>query len=462
MRHGIGVSLVILVLLSMLVTSCAPTMAPAPAAPAPAAPAAPAAAAPAAQATTAPAAAGAAAAGEPFTLTFWKASHGEKAEDWAPIIKEFEAANPNIKVETVIHPWEGWDERYGSAFAAGNPPCVSYMPDEFYPKFAAAGQLAKLDQVAAPVLDKMKADYPENFWKLGQFNGNQYGIPYLYVAIQLFYNKDLFDAAKLPYPPSSPDDPTFKDWTWDKFVETAQKLTDAAKDQWGFAWSVNFRDNNYTYPYLWQAGADILDVKNNKNAFGNDKGLKGFQFMDDLVHKYKVVPADGMDAKFQQWFFDGKAGMAPVESYAIATLRKDYPKLNVGAALMPQGPGTDFFDGRGTFGNLGFMVVADACKNKDAAMKFVQFVSGKEKNQQMMDVVKLFGARKDFVPPKDPLFDVFMAGRPWLVGYPLHPKLRQVHSLIYPEVQAMILGQKTPQQALDDAAANVDKLLTQP
>jgi multiple sugar transport system substrate-binding protein len=154
--------------------------------------------------------------------------------------------------------------------------------------------------------------------------------------------------------------------------------------------------------------------------------------------------------------------MSPVESYAIATLRKDYPNLNVGAALMPQGPGTDFFDGRGTFGNLGFMVVSEACKDKDAAMKFVEFISTKEKNQQMMDVGKLFGARKDFVPPQDPLFDVFMAGRPWLVGYPLHPKLREVHSLIYPEVQAMMLGQKTPEQALKDASTNVDNLLATP
>jgi len=399
---------------------------------------------------------------DPVTITFWKASHGETADDWQKIIDDFQAANPDIKVESVIHPWEGWDERYGTAFAAGNPPDVSYMPDEFYPKFAVAGQLAKYEEVAPDATKAMQPDFPENLWKLGQFEGHQYGIPYLYVAIQLFYNKDLFDAAKVPYPPSSPDDPTFADWTWDKFVEVAKKLTDPAKDQWGYAWTVAFRDNNFTYPYLWQAGADIVDVKANKNAFGNEKGLKAFQFMYDLVHTYKVVPADGMDQHFQQWFFEGKAGMAPVESYSIATLRKDYPNLNVGVALMPQGPGKDFFDGRGTFGNVGFMVVSEASKNKDAAVKFVQFISSKEKNQQMMDVVKLFGARNDFTPPSDPLFQVFMTGRKWLVGYPLHPKLRQVHSLIYPEVQAMILGQKTPQQALNDAAANVDKILQAP
>jgi multiple sugar transport system substrate-binding protein len=360
------------------------------------------------------------------------------------------------------HPWEGWDERYGSAFAGGNPPDVSYMPDEFYPRFAEAGQLAALEGVAPEAVAEMQGDYPENFWQLGQYEGHQYGIPYLYVAIQLFYNKDLFDAAGVPYPPSSPEDENFVEWTWDKFAETAQQLTDAEQDQWGYAWSVNFRDNNYTYPYLWQAGADILDVEANTNAFGNEQGLQAFQYMYDLVHEFAVVPAEGMDPQFQQWFYEGKAAMAPVESYAIATLREDYPELNVGVALMPQGPGTDFFGGRGTFGNLGFMVVAEGSENKEAAVQFVQFISSQEQNQRMMDIVKLFGARNDFVPPDDPLFDVFMAGRPYLVGYPLHPQLRQVHSLIYPEVQAMILEQKTPAEALDAAAAAVDQLLQSP
>jgi multiple sugar transport system substrate-binding protein len=400
-------------------------------------------------------------AADPVTITFWKASHGEKDTDWAPIIAAFEAANPDIKVEAVIHPWEGWDERYGSAFAAGNPPDVSYMPDEFYPRFAAAGQLVQMEVAAPDAVAAMAPDFPENLWKLGQYQGHQYGVPYLFVALQLFYNKDLFDAAGLAYPPSSPDDPGFAEWTWEKFAEVAQKLTDPAKDQWGFAWSAAFRDPNYVYPFLWQAGADILDVAANKNAFGNEKGLAGFQMMYDLVHTYKVVPADGMDPKFQQWFFDGKAAMCPVESYSVATLRSDYPDLNVGAALAPQGPGKDFFDGRGTFGNAGFMVIAEASQNKEAAVKFVQFISSKEMNQQMMDVVKLFGARNDFVPPDDPLFQVFMTGKPYLVGYPLHPKLRQVHSLITPEVQAMILDQKTPEQALNDAAAAVDALLAE-
>ena len=37
----------------------------------------------------------------------------------------------------------------------------------------------------------------------------------------LFYSRDVFDEAGLPYPPSDPDEA----WTWDEFVDVATKLT---------------------------------------------------------------------------------------------------------------------------------------------------------------------------------------------------------------------------------------------
>ncbi len=398
---------------------------------------------------------------EEITLTLWKASHGETADDWQVIFDKFEAENPGLKVEMLSHPWEGWDERYGAAFAAGEPPDVSYMPDEFWPKFAEAGQLAKLDELFADELAAMKDDYPQNFWDMCSYKGSQYGVPYLFVAAQLFYNKDLFDEAGIEYPPSSTDDPNFAAWTWEKFVEVAQALTNPEKDQWGYAWGVNWRDNNFIYPILWQGGADILDVEANTNAFDNEAGLAAFQFMYDLVHTYQVVPDWGLNPQFRQVFYEGRAAMCPVESYSIAPLRSDYPELNVGAALAPQGPGTDFYEGRGTFGNSGYWVVAEACKNKEAALKLIQFMNQKENMDYMMGVVSLFGCRQDFVPPleEEPLLQIFFEGIPYQVPYPLHPRLRQAHSLIRAEIQAMILNEKTPEQAVKDAAAEIDAIL---
>lgn len=402
-----------------------------------------------------------------IVLTFWKASHGETQEDWDALFDGFEEANPGVTVEVISHPWEGWDERYGTAFAGGNAPDVSYMPDEFYPRFASAGQLAKLDEVAPDQIAMMAEDYPENLWSLGQFEGSQYGVPYLFVAVQLFYNQDLFDAAGLDYPPSSPSDPGFEDWTWEKFFEVAQALTqdtddDGAVDQYGFAWSANFRDPNYLYPFIWQAGGDVLDVENNTNGFADGAGVAAFTFLAEMIEA-GVVPDGGLNQNFQQVFYEGNAAMAPVESYSIGVVRQDFPDLNIGAAMTPQGPGGDFFDGRGSFGNAGFLVVSESSEHKDMAVALIEYINELENMNTMMDIITLFGARNDWSPPEDePLFEAFVDGRPYLVPYPLHPRLRQVHSLIVAEAQAMALGDKTPEQAVEDAAVMVDDLLSQP
>jgi ABC-type glycerol-3-phosphate transport system substrate-binding protein len=60
------------------------------------------------------------------------------------VIADFEAEHPDIQVDHTITTWETWDETYTAAFAGGSPPDVSYMPDQFYFKFADAGQLADL------------------------------------------------------------------------------------------------------------------------------------------------------------------------------------------------------------------------------------------------------------------------------------------------------------------------------
>jgi len=54
-----------------------------------------------------------------------------------------------------------------------------------------------------------------------------YATPLEWVTVAIFYNKDLFDAAGVPYPTA--------DWTWDDFADAAAKLTDPANGVFGAA-----------------------------------------------------------------------------------------------------------------------------------------------------------------------------------------------------------------------------------
>src|SRR6185437_14815970 len=56
----------------------------------------------------------------PVTLTFWKGPHKtgniEATSIAAPVLKKFEAENPDIKVDFLLTPWTNWTEKYTTAF----------------------------------------------------------------------------------------------------------------------------------------------------------------------------------------------------------------------------------------------------------------------------------------------------------------------------------------------------------
>lgn len=53
--------------------------------------------------------------------------------------------------------------------------------------------------------------------KASYINKKLYGLPYTKGGFYVFYNKDMFDAAGIPYPTN--------DWTWAEFEQIAKKLT---------------------------------------------------------------------------------------------------------------------------------------------------------------------------------------------------------------------------------------------
>jgi ABC-type glycerol-3-phosphate transport system substrate-binding protein len=91
-------------------------------------------------------------------LRLWKASHGETAQDFEHVLAPFFSQRPALRLEAVVHPWQGWDERYATAYTGGMPPDIAYMPDEFWPRFAAAGKLVALDEMFPEEVEAMSRE----------------------------------------------------------------------------------------------------------------------------------------------------------------------------------------------------------------------------------------------------------------------------------------------------------------
>ncbi len=395
-------------------------------------------------------------------VRLWKAAQGEQRQDWEDVIQPFLEAHPDLRVEVLSHPRLGrtlchrLQRRHTARFSLHARRVLAALRRGW--------AVAALDERFPAAIARMREEYPPSLWRLGSLRGRQYGIPYLYVSYQLLYNRDLFDRAGLPPPPATPDAPGFDSWTWERFLEVGRALTqdldgDGRTDQWGFAWGSLEGHSNALYPFLWQGGADLLTPDGTRNAL-MPRAVVGLRFIQRMA-KERLIPEGGLHPGPADLFYRGRAAMYLTASTVTRILDRDFPDLPVGAAIVPQGPATDFYEGRGTFGNVGFWVVSAASPHAEEAFALLSFLNDRPQVDAMMRRLLLFGARLDWRPAAaDPLLETFISGRRYLVPYPLHPRLRVVHSVIQAEVQSMLLGRKTPDEAAAEAARAIDALLS--
>ena len=151
--------------------------------------------------------------GEKVTITYSYWGTPEEARDTQAILDKFNAENDHIFVELLAIPNEQYTTTLNSMAAGNQLPDCGIMNENGVLDFAADGLLADVSAMyegaTSMPLDSItfKAD----------------GVPVAYSganeALFLYYNKDMFDAANLPYPDAR------NPMSWDEFVETAKLLT---------------------------------------------------------------------------------------------------------------------------------------------------------------------------------------------------------------------------------------------
>jgi multiple sugar transport system substrate-binding protein len=235
--------------------------------------------------------------------------------DWEKdMIKGFETDNPNIKVKLETIPQAEIDQRLTTMIASGKVPDVwsSNWADSGFATYMKMGALLDLTlyfKKDAALLDTLNKDIVDIY----KFDGKTYGVPMLSIGSFLFYNKDLFDAAKLPYPPSNWDD---KSWDYNKMLEYAKKLThdvgDAGKQVFGVL------NNDSPNKKAWAFGGDFFKPEAYTTAVMGEPNLlnpiniEAIQFNADLINKHKVAPNQAtLDAvsAIGDPFLTGKVGM---------------------------------------------------------------------------------------------------------------------------------------------------------
>ena len=315
--------------------------------------------------------------------------------------------------------------------ASGTGPDVGYMYNEMLYNYIESGAILPIDEYFT---DEEKAN--AIYWENGKVLGQQYLLPYVVGNPRILYaNMDLLKEAGIEAVPT----------TWDELKATAKAIKEATgKTGFDQQWGGYFGDlNEVFFPYLWQAGGRLVDDEG--NLFPDfDAALKAAEFLyslktEGIISEY-CVSRDG-DAVAQD-FRAGEIAMAVMSTSAAA--KNTDAGINWGFA-----PYTTETAG-GTFVANDSLVLMSAAKNKEAAISLMKEITS-------IPVMEAFHEQCYQMPPisvgekylDNPAFEtMYEEASDGFHALPVVANFSQIESALFSNLQSMMMGDLTPEEAL--------------
>ena len=322
------------------------------------------AAAPADTATSAPA--GPTSAALSGAIRFLVFGEPAEAKAFVDVAKGFQEANPSVTINTDAVPSQpNHLLKLATEFAGGNPPDVWVID---YRRFGLL-QNAGVVESAEPYLEQSAVIKATDFYTkpLEPFtvNGQLQCIPMNMSSLEVYYNKDLFDRAKVPYPKEG--------WTWDDFLQAAIAITRLSTPNEKI-YGVGIDPQLIRLaPFIWQNGGDIVDdpVRPTRLTLDTPEAREAFQWFVDLQVKHRVVASqlENASEKDQTRFMFNTLGMWLLSRRVVPALRTT-SGFTWDVAPLPRGKLA------ASILHSDAYCISKASPNKDLAWKFVEYANG--------------------------------------------------------------------------------------
>jgi multiple sugar transport system substrate-binding protein len=283
----------------------------------------------------------------------------------------FMGANPKVKV-TVEAPADYWT-KLQTALAGGAGPDIYFMNNVNYWSWAAKGVLVDLDPLIAS--DASMQDNLANSWQAAvefyKFEGKNYGLPFMYTTVVLYYNEDYIKAQGLT-PIAEIED----DFDWNQWREYALKLTKREGDKVTMYGAMSTEGIETGWLNWVRAnGGDFLNKEATKCIIDEDASVEAWQLLTDMRLKDGVSPStEALQAEpTRSMFMTGKIAMWPNGSWVMKTLNEQLKDFKYNIAILPKSPHTG---GRGGTTNIVGLVMNKDTKFKEQAWALmVHFLS---------------------------------------------------------------------------------------
>ena len=393
--------------------------------------------------------------GEP-EVEFWTMQLQPKfTEYFNTLISEFEAGQEDASVRWVDVPWSAMESKILTAVSAKTAPDVVNLNPKFASQLASRNAWLNLNDV---LTQEMRDRYLPKIWEANQIEGQTFGIPWYLTTRISFYNQDLLEEAGVAEPPKT-------------YEELAAVAATVKENTGKYAFFATFvpGDSNEVLESMVQMGVTFTTA-DGKAAFNSPEGVSAFQYWVDL-YEQKLLPPEVLTQGHQhgiELYQAGETAIVNTSPEFINTIQQNAP--SIAEVSMP----SDQITGSTGKKNVAVMnlVIPKDSPDQEEALEFALFVTNTENQLE-------FAKSANVLPSTVEAVDQYIASleaessesllslarqvsaqqlEDAEILIPAQKNLTQLQKFIYENLQAAMLGQKSVEQAVEDAAAAWDNL----
>ncbi|MGP9581077.1 ABC transporter substrate-binding protein [Brachybacterium sp. AOP42-C2-15] len=380
------------------------------------------------------------------TVTMWMfpvfPDSDEEVEFWGRVKEAFEAEYPDAVLDLQIQPWANRSESLSSAVAAGTQPDVVYLNPDYVAQYGAMGALEPVDErLDSVVLGALRQSAVDG----SSYDGILYGLPILQGVSGNIWNMKILDELGIEAPPT----------TWDELMDVAPDIKGAGHFVTQYSGHLEETMLHSFYPYLWQAGGEVLNEDQSAAAFNSAEGVTALERIKALVAE-EYVPREPLTSRVtieQSEFAAGNMAFMTVAA-SVAVTAQPEEDLVVGPPLDGGGGAI----GTGTVGTFCPMANSDS---PGAVTAFLNFFAQSEFLEEFLRTGYFYSATDeiDSLYEPDSLLGQEEALLDMITPGPLHPAAREFYGALAPNIQDVLLNDADPQSALEASATEVDAII---
>ncbi len=325
---------------------------------------------------------------------------GEKAQlvyrdwrtEWFPgmaqrMLEQFQSEHPNIRVYYTLDPENAqFEEKSLADLQSGTAPDLFQGCCSSFPIWAQKGYCLDLRPYVNADLDRATIEDwdPVQYKALFGRDGVQYGLPKYHGALALYYNRDLFDQYRAPYPNAA--------WNHNDYLAAMRRLTrdqdhDMEIDLWGSMMDINW-ERLQVYVNAW--GGHFVDPNDpTRSLMAESAAMQAFEWVRARMWGDRVMatPLSVQRLSPLEAFLAGRVAMVEEGSWSLKNILTN-ATFHIGIAPIPAGPTR-----RATLATTDGFGIYAGTRYPDAAWELMKFLVSKDYGRAMLQTHFLQPAR---------------------------------------------------------------------